>query len=54
MTIASAYPEGMELREGHEFALKGTPCEHAYHEDLLLVPRGARARYPGRPVPARP
>ena len=46
VTIASAYPEGMELREGHEFALKGTPCEHAYHEDLLLVPRGARARYP--------
>src|SRR4051794_1891964 len=29
-TIASAYAPGMELREGHEFALAGTPCEHAY------------------------
>ncbi|WP_053225633.1 histidine kinase [Solirubrobacter soli] len=45
-TIASAYRPGMELREGHEFALKGTPCEHAYDTDLLLVRRGARLRYP--------
>ena len=36
----------MALREGHEFALAGTPCEHAYEHDLLLVRRGARLRYP--------
>ena len=40
---------GIELREGHEFALAGTPCEHAYQHELLLVRRGARLRYPGRP-----
>src|SRR3954447_21562987 len=45
-TIASAYAPGMELREGYEFALAGTPCEHAYTGDLLLVRRGARLRYP--------
>jgi len=45
-TIASAYEPGMALREGHEFALAGTPCEHAYETDLLLVRRGARLRYP--------
>jgi signal transduction histidine kinase len=45
-TIASAYVPGMELREGCEFALAGTPCEHAYETDLLLVRRGARLRYP--------
>ena len=36
----------MELREGYEFALAGTPCEHAYEHELLLVRRGARLRYP--------
>jgi signal transduction histidine kinase/uncharacterized protein YhfF len=45
-TIASAYRPGMELREGHEFLLAGTTCEDAYVSDLLLVRRGARARYP--------
>jgi signal transduction histidine kinase/uncharacterized protein YhfF len=45
-TIASAYAPGMELREGYEFLLKGTPCEHAYETDLLLVRCGARERYP--------
>src|SRR3954447_10237270 len=34
------------LREGETFALAGTPCEHAYERELLLVPRGARLRYP--------
>jgi len=46
VTIASAYPEGMELREGHEFALRGTPCEFAYVQEMLLVRSGARERYP--------
>src|SRR3954447_7457339 len=32
--------------EGHEFGLAGTPCEDAYGTDLLLVPEGARTRYP--------
>src|SRR4051812_13194705 len=45
-TIASACVPGMELREGFEFALEGTPCEDAYSCDLLLVPDGARERYP--------
>ena len=46
VTIASSYPDGMELREGHEFALAGTPCADAYVQDLLLVPDGAGERYP--------
>src|SRR5690242_16326545 len=41
-TVASAG----ELREGQAFALAGTPCEHAFERELLLVPRGARLRYP--------
>jgi signal transduction histidine kinase/uncharacterized protein YhfF len=45
-TIASAGQPGIELRESYEFALAGTPCEDAYRTDLLLVPRGARLRYP--------
>src|SRR5262245_47232310 len=45
-TIASHYPVGMELREGFEFALLGTPCEHAYDSELLLVRSGARDCYP--------
>jgi signal transduction histidine kinase/uncharacterized protein YhfF len=45
-TIASACAPGMELREGYEFRLAGTPCEHAYETDLLLVRSGARERYP--------
>ena len=36
----------VELREGSEFELAGTPCEHAYQHELLLVRRGARLRYP--------
>ena len=43
-TIASAYEPGMALREGHEFALAGTPCEHAYETDLLLVRRAGGSR----------
>ena len=46
VTIASSYPRGMELREGHEFALEGTPCADAYVQDLLLVSNGASERYP--------
>ena len=42
----SSYPRGMELREGHEFALAGTPCAHAYQRELLLVRSGARECYP--------
>src|SRR3954470_14928729 len=45
-TIASAGQPGVELAEGYEFALAGTPCEDAYATELLLVPRGARLRYP--------
>src|SRR5690349_17706414 len=46
VTVASAGRPGVELREGYRFALHGTPCEDAYRTDLLLVPRGARLRYP--------
>jgi signal transduction histidine kinase len=45
-TIASAGEPGIELPEGSEFELAGTPCEHAYQHELLLVRRGARLRYP--------
>jgi signal transduction histidine kinase len=45
-TIASAGKPGIELPEGSEFELAGTPCEHAYEHDILLVRRGARLRYP--------
>jgi signal transduction histidine kinase/uncharacterized protein YhfF len=45
-TIASACANGIELDEGTEFALDGTPCEDAYNRPLLLVPRRARVRYP--------
>src|SRR3954452_23841301 len=45
-TIASAGRPGIELREGYEFELTGTPCEHAYEHELLLVRRGPRLRYP--------
>jgi len=41
-TIASNGP----LREGYIFGLAGTPCEDAYCTDVLLVPEGARSRYP--------
>ena len=54
VTIASAYPRGMELREGHEFALAGTPCADAYVQDLLLVPDGAGERYPADQFLAAP
>src|SRR3954471_13009475 len=45
-TIASAGKPGIELREGYAFRLAGTPCEHAYQHPMLLVPTGARERYP--------
>src|SRR5829696_1655176 len=45
-TLASAGKPGVELREGSEFELSGTPCEHAYQHEVLLVRRGARLRYP--------
>jgi signal transduction histidine kinase/uncharacterized protein YhfF len=45
-TVASAGKPGVQLREGSEFDLTGTPCEHAYEHELLLVRRGARLRYP--------
>src|SRR4051794_4796792 len=44
--VASAGRPGVELREGYRFELAGTPCEHAYATDVLLVARGARLRYP--------
>src|SRR4051812_44113374 len=45
-TIASAAAPGIELGEGYEFELAGTPCEHAYTCELLRVPFGAKDRYP--------
>ena len=43
-TVATA--GRVELGEGVEIELAGTPCEHAYEHELLLVRRGARLRYP--------
>src|SRR4051794_2196774 len=37
-TLASATAPGMDLAEGKEFELEGTPCEHAYTCELLRVP----------------
>jgi signal transduction histidine kinase len=45
-TVATACRPGIELGEGMQFMLTGTPCEDVYKSDLLLVPRGARLRYP--------
>jgi signal transduction histidine kinase/uncharacterized protein YhfF len=45
-TVASACRPEIEFREGSEFELAGTPCEHAYEHEVLLVRRGARLRYP--------
>src|SRR3954447_12993182 len=45
-TIAGACAPGIELREGCELALEGTPCEHADACELLRVPENARERYP--------
>ena len=46
-TIASATAPGIELGEGYEFPLEGTPCEHAYTCELLRIPSDAKDRYPG-------
>lgn len=49
-TIASAGKPGIELGEGDVFVLAGTPCADAYTcDDVLLVPRDARRRYPADP-----
>ena len=53
-TIASAYAPGMELREGHEFALAGTPCEHAYEHATCCSSAAAPACATRRPLPRRP
>ncbi len=45
-TIAAATAAGMELEDGFEFELRGTPCEHVYACELLRIPIGARERYP--------
>src|SRR4051812_45627306 len=45
-TIASACARGIELGEGYEFPLAGTPCEHAYTCELLRIPSNAKDRYP--------
>jgi signal transduction histidine kinase/uncharacterized protein YhfF len=45
-TIASATAPGIELGEGYEFELAGTPCEHVYTCELLRVPFNAMDRYP--------
>jgi len=45
-TIASATAPGIELGEGYEFELAGTPCEHVYTCELLRIPTTSRDRYP--------
>jgi signal transduction histidine kinase/uncharacterized protein YhfF len=45
-TVATACAPGIDLGEGSEFALAGTPCEHVYTAPLLLVRDDARERYP--------
>src|SRR3954463_5347187 len=45
-TIASATAPGIELGEGYEFPLGGTPREHAYTCELLRIPANAKDRYP--------
>src|SRR6187551_2051048 len=53
-TIASATAPGIELGEGYEFELAGTPCEHAYTCELLRPRRRGGRAPPPRGRPARP
>ncbi len=39
-----------EIREGSEYAVAGTPCEHLLQGESYHHPRGARAAFPADPV----
>jgi two-component sensor histidine kinase len=45
-TIAGYAPAEIDLRGRREFALRGTPCEHAYVHGRVRCPDGALRRYP--------
>jgi signal transduction histidine kinase/uncharacterized protein YhfF len=39
--------DGAELREGFEFAIEGTPCSLVIDNDVVSIPEGTCARFPG-------
>jgi signal transduction histidine kinase/uncharacterized protein YhfF len=44
--VASWSPTGVELPEGGEFDVAGTPCELTEENDIVLLPDGVVAAYP--------
>jgi signal transduction histidine kinase/uncharacterized protein YhfF len=44
--VIASWRPGVELPEGYEFALAGTPCELVYTDDVVIVSEGAVARFP--------
>ena len=52
--LASWSDEGdLLLPEGGEFSLSGSPCEQLRERDVVTLPEGAVAAYPGDPLIAR-
>jgi signal transduction histidine kinase/uncharacterized protein YhfF len=48
--LASWAEGGLLLIEGSEFSLSGTPCEQLRERDVVAIPEGAVAAYPGDPL----
>ncbi len=44
--LASFGRDGVELAEGYEFDIPGTPCELAENRDVVTIPEGTPAAYP--------
>jgi signal transduction histidine kinase len=44
--LASSGREGVQLEEGTEFEIAGTPCELIAGQDVVTIPTGTRAAFP--------
>jgi signal transduction histidine kinase/uncharacterized protein YhfF len=44
--VIASWRHGVELPEGHEFEIAGTPCELVYVDDVVVLPGGVCGRYP--------
>src|SRR5215217_288446 len=51
--LASYGRDGVELPEGHGFSIPGTPCELAGERDIVAIPSGTTAAFPGDAFAAR-
>jgi signal transduction histidine kinase/uncharacterized protein YhfF len=52
--ILASWADGeLMLTEGAEFALCGSPCEQLKEHDVVTIPEGAVAAYPGDPLVAK-